>query len=64
LRHLAAQHPAFGFRPHGAAFAGDNKHECQASAVGALQKTEQCVVGTRLRHAVQVEPCIDILPPT
>src|SRR2546421_3755453 len=29
----------------------------------SLQETEQLAVGARLRHAVQVEPGIDLLPP-
>ena len=60
LRHLAAQHPAFGF---GADFAlaGDDEHEGQALAVGALQEAEQRAVGAGLRHAVQIEPGIDLL---
>jgi len=62
LRHLAAQHPAFGFNSH-FAFARDDEHECQALAMGSLQKSEQRTVGARLRHAMQVEPGIDLLPP-
>ena len=62
LRYLAAQHPALGISSR-AAFAGDDKHECQAAAVGTVQETEQLAVGTRLRHAVQVEPSVDLLPP-
>ena len=60
VRHLAAQHPAFGFGAE-FAFAGDDENEGQALAVGALQKTEQRAVGAGLRHAVQVEPGIDLL---
>src|SRR6266404_9339230 len=62
LRHLAAQHPALGISSR-AAFAGDDKHERQAVAAGALQETEQFAMGSGLRHAVQVEPGIDLLPP-
>src|SRR5450631_4640240 len=40
LRHLAAQHPAFVFRSD-SALAGDDQHEGQAAAVGALQEAEQ-----------------------
>src|SRR5712691_6471845 len=63
LRYQAAQHPALGIGSRRAAFAGDYKHERQAVAVGALQETEQLAMGARLRHAVQVEPGIDLLPP-
>ena len=62
LRHLAAQHPTLGISSR-ATFAGNDEHERQAVAVGALQETEQLAVGARLRHAVQVEPGIDLLPP-
>ena len=36
---------------------------CQAVAAGALQETEQFAMGSGLRHAVHVEPGIDLLPP-
>jgi hypothetical protein len=62
LRHLAAQHPALGFSSH-FAFASNDKHEGQPIVVGALQKAEQRAMGARLRHAMQVEPGIDLLPP-
>ena len=38
LRHLAAQDPAFGFTSRCASFTGDDKHERQSLAVGAMQK--------------------------
>ena len=60
MRHLAAQHAAFGFGSD-LALAGDDEDECQAVAVGALQEAEQRAVGAVLRHAVQIEPCIDLL---
>src|SRR5258708_33216441 len=62
LRHLAAQHATLEFGAH-LALAGDDEHERQALAVGALQKPRQCAAGARQRHAVQVEPGVDLLPP-
>ena len=62
LRHLAAKYAAFGFRSHRAAFAGDDEHEGQALGMGALQEARQGAVGAQLRHAVQIEPGIDLLP--
>ena len=60
LRHLAAQYAALGFGAH-FAFAGDDQHECQAIAVGALQEARKRAVGAGLRHAMQVEPGFDLL---
>ena len=63
LRHLAAQHAALGFGAD-LAFTGDDENESQALAVGALQEAEQHAVGAGLRHAVQIEPGIDLLAAT
>src|SRR3954469_11072398 len=62
LRHLAAQHAALGLRPD-LALAGDDEHKSQPVMMGALQKAEQRTMRPRLRHAMQVEPCIDLLAP-
>ena len=62
LRHLAAQHAALGFGAD-LALAGDDEHECQPVMMGALQETEQRAMRPRLRHAVEVEPGVDLLPP-
>ena len=54
LRHLAAQHAALGLGTD-LALAGDDEHEGQAVAMGALQKAEQRAMRARLRHAVEVD---------
>ena len=61
LRHLTAQHAALGLGPD-LALAGDDEHEGQPVMMGALQEAEQRAMRPRLRHAVQVEPGIDLLP--
>ena len=61
LRHLATQYPTFGFGSDRATFAGDHQHKSQALAVGALQKSEQRLVGSGLRHAMQIKPGVDLL---
>ena len=58
LRHLPAQHAALGIA--GDALAGDDKHEGEAIMMRALQEAEQRAVGAGLRHAVQIEPCVDL----
>ena len=62
LRHLTAQHATLGLGAD-LALAGDDEHEGQPVMMGALQKTKQRAVRPRLRHAVQVEPGVDLLPP-
>jgi hypothetical protein len=54
LRHLAAQHAAFGIGSAGIALASDHEDEAQAFAVRALEKDGQRPVCARLRHAVEV----------
>ena len=60
LRHLTAQNAALGLSAH-LALAGDDEHEGQPVMMGALQETEQCAMRPHLRHAVQVEPGVDLL---
>ena len=62
LRHLAPQYAALGFGSD-FAFSGDNQHETQAVAVGAMQESRQLAVGARLRHAVQIEAGVDFFFP-
>src|SRR5207237_597035 len=62
LRHLAAQHAALGLSAH-LALARDDEHEGQPVMMRALQEAEQRAMCPRLRHAVQVEPGIDLLSP-
>src|ERR1043166_9033406 len=62
-RHLTAQHAPLGLRPD-LALAGDDEHESQPVMMGALQEAEQRPMRPRLRHAVEVEPGVDLLPPT
>ena len=62
LRDLAAQHTALGLGATHFALAGDDEHEGQAVMMGALQEAEQRVVGMKLRHAVKIEPRIDLAP--
>ena len=58
LRHLAAQHTALGIP--GDALAGDHKHEGQAIMMRALQEAEQRPMRADLRHAMQIEPRVDL----
>ena len=60
LRHLTAQHAAFGFGAH-LALARDDEDEGQAVSVGTLQESEQSVMGTNLSHAVEIEPGVDLV---
>src|SRR5882757_905309 len=59
---MAAQHATLAFRAADLALAGDDEHEGQAVVMGTLQEAEEHAMCARLRHAVQVEPGIDILP--
>src|SRR5882672_8394491 len=61
LRHLAAEHAALRLCSH-LALAGDDEHEGQPLMMRALQKSEQGVMGADLRHAVKIEPGIDLVP--
>ena len=54
------RHAALGLRPD-LALAGDDEHEGQPVMMGALQEAEQRAMRARLRHAVQVEPGVDLL---
>lgn len=62
FRHLSTQYTALGFWPDAAALAGDNQHETQTIAIGALQEMQQRTMRARLRHAVQIESRIDFNP--
>src|ERR1700761_9540485 len=64
LRYLAAQHAAFGLAAADLALAGDDEHEGVAFDVGALQESVQRTMGAGLRHAMQVEPRVDLAAPT
>ena len=64
LRHLAAQHAAFGFTTADLALAGDDKHEGEAFAMRALKEAVQHTMRAGLRHAVQIEPRVDLAAPT
>jgi len=57
LRHLPAQHAAFGAT--GDALAGDDKHEGEAVVMRTLQEPQQRPMCARLRHAMQVEAGVD-----
>lgn len=57
LRHLPAQHAAFGVT--GDALASDDEHEGQAIMMRTLQEPQQRPVCARLRHAMQIEPGVD-----
>lgn len=64
LRHLTAQHPTLRFRSHGAALAGDDKNDTHPVGLRVKQEIQQHAMGFGLRHAMQVEPRIDILAST
>src|SRR4051812_17999142 len=61
VRDLTTQHATLLFGAADLTFAGDDEHEGHAVAVGALQETEQRVMGADLRHAVQVETGFDLI---
>ena len=63
LWHLASQYAALGFRSD-LALSGDDQHESESGAMGAVQKARQLAVGARLRHAVQIEPSVDLFFPS
>ncbi len=58
--HLALEHagPAVGVAP---AFAGDDERRLGAAGLRAMQEVQQLGVRLSLRHAVQVEACVDRL---
>ena len=58
VRHLAAQHAAFGFA-RAPTFAGDDEHEPRAVVLGAPQEMAERRVGLGLREAMQVDPLVD-----
>jgi hypothetical protein len=62
-RDLPAKHAALGARIVRSTLAGDDKHECKTVARGGLQKTQQRTMRPRLRHAMQVDPGIDVFSP-
>ena len=59
---MAAKNAAFRLRARRASFTGDDENECHAVDVGMKQKIKQRAMSSRLRHAVKVEPRIDIFP--
>jgi hypothetical protein len=62
LRDLPAQYAPLGVQPPRAALAGNDKHEGEAIARRVLQKLQKGSICPRLRHAMQVDPGIDIFP--
>ena len=61
LRHLTAQHAALGLGAADFALAGDHEHKRKAVMMRALQESEQHAMRAGLRHAVQIEPGVDLL---
>ena len=61
LRHLTAQHAAFGFGAAHLALACNDEDKGQAVSVGAPQESEQGVMRTNLSHAVEIEPGVDFV---
>ncbi len=63
FRDLPPQHATFGFRTCRAALAGNDKYKREAVTGRVLQEAQQGTMRPRLRHAMQVDPRIDIFPP-
>ena len=61
VRHLTAQHAALGFGYRSRPLPVMTSTKVSAVVMGALQETEQRAMRPRLRHAVQVEPGVDLL---
>lgn len=60
VRHLTAQHAALDAFRADAALAGDDENEARAIGLRALQEHQQCAMRAILRHAVQIEPAMNI----
>src|SRR5581483_7336926 len=62
-RHLAAQNALLALFTAEAALAGDDEHEGRAIGVRAVQERKQRAMRPRLRHAMQIDPRMNLLAP-
>jgi hypothetical protein len=60
LRHMATKDASLRLRAGRSSLPGDDKNERHAIGVGVMQKIQQRAMGSRLRHAMEIETRIDI----